>query len=396
MERRSFLGALAASGFLAAGGRLRSSPAGTRKYRAGVIGHTGHGNYGHGLDTVWNAFEFVEVAAVADPDDAGRTQAMQANGAKRGYREYREMLEKEKPDVVSIGPRWMDQRVEMVTAAAEAGAHIYLEKAFARDLAEADQMVGAVQKNNVKLQIAHQMRGSPFARGVKDLLDAGELGAIQEIRLRGKEDRRAGGEDLMVLGSHVCDLSRMFLGDPKWVFAHVTQDGAEMAAGHVREATEPLGPIAGNQIAAMFAFETGVHAYFGSKASEQTHPSRFGTYIYGSKGVIFVPNAIYPEGQPYILRSPSWLPLGEKGWEKVPPKEDIPGLSMIRGGGRQIANALMALDLFEAIETGKKPFCSEVDGRWTVEMISGIYQSQKSGGPVRFPMRERRHPLGTL
>lgn len=393
MDRRRFLSTLAASGLLSAGGRLPAAPIGSRKYRAGVIGHTGHGNYGHGLDTVWNAFEFVEVAAVADPDDAGRAKAMQSIGAKRGYRDYREMLEKEKPDVVSIGPRWMDQRVEMVTAAAEAGAHIYLEKAFARDLTEADQMVAVVQKNNVKLQIAHQMRGSPFARAVKDLLDGGELGTIQEIRIRGKEDRRAGGEDLMVLGSHVCDLTRMFLGDPKWVFAHVTQDGTEMAAGHVREATEPLGPIAGNQIAAMFGFDNGIHAYFGSKASEETHPLRFGTYIYGSKGVVFVPNGIYPAGQPYVLRSASWLPLEEKGWEKVPEKPDIPGMSMIRGDGRLIANALMVLDLFEAIETGKKPFCSEIDGRWTIEMISGIYQSQKTGGPVRFPLNERRHPL---
>ena len=71
-------------------------------------------------------------------------------------------------------------------------------------------------------------------------------------------------------------------------------------------------------------------------------------------------------------------------------------MSAIRGDGRQIANALMALDLFESIETGKKPFCSEVDGRWTIEMISGIYQSQKAGGPVRFPLHERRHPLDTM
>jgi len=396
MDRRSFLHSLAASGLTAAAGPLGAAPVGTRKYRAGVIGHTGHGNYGHGLDTVWNAFDFVDVAAVADPDDAGRAQAMEKNGAKRGYRDYREMLTKEKPDVVSIGPRWMDQRVEMVTAAAEAGAHIYLEKAFARDLAEADQIVGVVQKNKVKLQMAHQMRGSPFARGVKDLLERGDLGDVQEIRIRGKEDRRAGGEDLVVLGSHVCDLTRMFLGDPQWVFAHVTRNGAGISAGDVHQATEPIGPIAGNQIAAMFAFANGVHAYFGSKASGKTHPLRFGTYIYGSEGVVYLPNAIYPEGQPYILRSASWMPLEGKTWEKLPAKEDIPGMSMIRGEGRQIANALMALDLFEAIETGKKPFCSEIDGRWTTEMISGIYQSQKTGGPVRFPLRERRHPLETL
>lgn len=395
MDRRTFLRSLAAAGFASMASNA-ASPVGARKYRAAVIGHTGHGNYGHGLDTVWNAFDFVETAAVADPDDAGRAKAMQATGAKKGYRDYREMLANVQPDIVSIGPRWLDQRVEMVTAAADAGAHIYLEKAFARNLVEADRMVAAVQKNGVKLQLAHQMRGSPFARAVKDLIDAGAIGTIQEIRIRGKEDRRAGGEDLMVLGSHVCDLTRMFLGDPKWVFAHVTQDGAELSASHVREATEPLGPIAGNQIAAMFAFGNGTHAYFGSKASPQTHPMRFGTYVYGSEGVIFVPNAIYPDGQPYILRSASWLPLGGKSWEKIPPKQDIPGMSMIRGEGRQIANALMVLDLFEAIETGKKPFCSEIDGRWTIEMISGIYQSQKTGGPARFPLKDRRHPLETL
>ena len=46
------------------------------RYRAAVIGHTGHGNYGHGLDTVWKSFDFIDVVAVADPDDQGpaRTQ----------------------------------------------------------------------------------------------------------------------------------------------------------------------------------------------------------------------------------------------------------------------------------------------------------------------------------
>ena len=52
---------------------------------------------------------------------------MQRCRAARGYRDYREMLSKEKPDLVSIGPRWTDQRRDMVTAAAEAGAHIMLE-----------------------------------------------------------------------------------------------------------------------------------------------------------------------------------------------------------------------------------------------------------------------------
>ncbi len=38
-----------------------------KKYRVGIIGHTGRGNYGHGLDRVWEEVERAEVIAVADP-----------------------------------------------------------------------------------------------------------------------------------------------------------------------------------------------------------------------------------------------------------------------------------------------------------------------------------------
>jgi predicted dehydrogenase len=188
-----------------------------KKYRVAVIGHTGRGNYGHGIDTVWSAFPQMEVVGVADPDEKGRAAALARTHAQRSYADYREMLRKEKPDLVGIGPRWMDQRVEMVTAAAEAGAHIYMEKPFAQTLAEADRMVEVVRKNKVKVQLAHQMRTSPFTLRAKAMVDAGEIGSIQEVRVRGKEDHRAGGEDMMVLGSHLFDMMRYLLGKQKWV-----------------------------------------------------------------------------------------------------------------------------------------------------------------------------------
>ena len=40
-------------------------------YRAGVIGHTGRGNYGHSLDTVYLGMEEIELVAVADADADG-------------------------------------------------------------------------------------------------------------------------------------------------------------------------------------------------------------------------------------------------------------------------------------------------------------------------------------
>ena len=37
----------------------------------GVIGHTGRGNYGHGLDVVWNLLDETSIGAVADANEGG-------------------------------------------------------------------------------------------------------------------------------------------------------------------------------------------------------------------------------------------------------------------------------------------------------------------------------------
>ena len=109
----------------------------SRKYRVGVIGHTGKGNYGHGLDRVWMAIPQCEIVAVADADADGLAAATRRLRAPRGYSDYRKLLDKEKPDIVSICPRWLDQHRDMVVAAAERGVHIYMEKPLAITVEEA-------------------------------------------------------------------------------------------------------------------------------------------------------------------------------------------------------------------------------------------------------------------
>ena len=383
-SRRSFI----ASAFGAAA--VASPP---EKYRVAVIGHTGHGNYGHGIDVVWGSFEKASVVAVADADPAGRAAAVKRIRAARGYTDYHDMLRQEKPHLVGVGPRSLEEREQMVTAAAEAGAHIFTEKPFAASVVEADRMVEAVRKNKVKLQVAHQMRISPYTLRAKAMVDAGEIGAIQEVRARGKEDRRAGGEDLMVLGSHLFDMMRIFLGDPKWVVSHVTTSGREISRSDIRQGTEPIGPVAGNQMSAMFAFRDGIHGYFASRATAQTHALRYGMWVYGSKAVLFLPMAIYPAGGLYVLRSPAWLPDERTRWERVEVALDAAGQALASRAGREVANALMVADLVRAIEHDEKPCCNEDDGRWTIEMVQGIYQAQKTGSRVGFPLASRRHPL---
>ena len=383
MRRRRFL---ATAGVAAL--PLRAAPT----YKVGVIGHTGRGGYGHGIGDVWSVFPQARVVAVADPDAEGRAGAQARTGAPRGYADYRELLAKEKPDIVSICPRHTDQRLPMVTAAAAAGCHMYLEKPFAGTLTDADLMVAAVRKARVKVQLAHQMRRSPFTIKALQLVAAGEIGEVHEVRGRGKEDFRAGGEDLVVLGSHIFDMIRAFLGDPEWVFAHITSRGDELGFDHLRKPNEPIGPVAGREMAAMFSFGEGRHGYFSTKQSSLTHPWRFGTHVYGARGRIFLPNQIYSENsEGFILRSPAWVPGRGREWEPIEPDHRS------FGNERNLtANALMVEDLLDAIESDREPACSERAGRWTVEMTQGMYASQLGRGVVSFPLENRAHPLEGL
>ena len=138
-----------------------------KKYRVAVIGRTGKGNYGHGLDTVWLKCDRAEIVAVADENEAGRAAAAKRLGAKAAYADYREMLAKEKPQIVSVADRWPDCHRDMVVACAEHGASIFLEKPVARTLQEADEMVAACEKHHVKCAVAHQTRYSPRVKVVE-------------------------------------------------------------------------------------------------------------------------------------------------------------------------------------------------------------------------------------
>src|SRR5262249_16936119 len=148
----------------------------------------------------------VTVVAVADEDAAGRAAAQRRLGARNAYADYRQMLRQERPEIVAVGPRWLDCHRDMVVACAEARASIFLEKPLCRHLQEADEMIVACERHHVKLAIAHQTRYSPRLQRIKELIDGGRIGDILELRGRGKEDRRVGGEDMMVLGTHIMDL----------------------------------------------------------------------------------------------------------------------------------------------------------------------------------------------
>ena len=366
-------------------------------YRVAVIGHTGRGNYGHGLDVVWLQIPNAQIVAVADANEAGRNAAQKRLGAKNAYADYRQMLQKERPQIVSVACRHLDQHRDMVLACAEAGASIFLEKPMCRNLQEADEMVAACEKHHVKLAIAHQTRHSPRLQRVKDLIADGRLGEIVELRGRGKEDQRAGGEDMMVLGTHIMDLMRLIAGDAHSCFARVGVVGKErvtpITKADLHEGGEGMGLIAGNHINAMYTFDRGVVGHFASVRATRAkgEADRFGLTIYGTRGVIQLTTGSLPAC--HFLADPSWFPgRSRANWQLIT-SQGLGKEETLKDGGLGQGNIWVAQDLIQAIERDRQPKGSMYDGRAALEMILAVYESARTRGPVEIPLGNRRHPL---
>ena len=361
-----------------------------KKYRVAVIGRTGKGNYGHGLDTVWLNHDRAEIVAVADEDDTGRAAAAQRLKAPRAYADYREMLAKEKPQIVSVADRFLDQHRDMVVACAEAGASMFLEKPLCRTLQEADEMVAACEKHHVKCALAHQTRYSPRLTVIRQMIADGKLGELLELRGRGKEDSRAGGQDLMVLGTHILDLMRLIAGDARWCFARVWQDGKKALPGDVRAGGEGMGPIQGDRMAATYGFDKGVVGTFGTHKARDGAGRRFGLFVFGSRGVIQLTTGSLPGA--FWLDDPSWMPGAKAQWQPIT-SAGVGQPEPHKDGSADFGNRLIVADLIDAIEKDRQPLGSIDDGRASLEMILAVYESHKLDRPVDLPLKNRRHPL---
>ncbi len=363
-------------------------------YRIGVIGHTKRGDYGHGIDTVWKEIPAAKIVAVADADPDGLAAAAKRLDASDAFRDYRQMLDKVKPDIVSVCPRWLDQHRDMVVAAAERGIHVYMEKPLCRTLREADEMIAACEQTHARVAVAHQTHYSPRVEVVKRLIADGKLGRVLEYRARGKEDSRGGGEDLWVLGTHVMDLIRLFGGHPQWCFAKVMHNGKPVTAADVGEGREGIGPLAGDAVQAMYGMPDGSTAYFGSQRNMTGRNSRFGLQIFGSAGVIEILTGYLPSVQ--YLDDPAWSPARSNArWQAVT-SAGIGQAEPLQDGGLHAGNAAAVKDLIAAIEENRQPKCSIYEARGATEMIVACFESQRLGMPVELPLANRANPLTML
>ena len=366
------------------------------RLRVAVIGRTDRGDWGHAIDELWadaqQPFARTQLLAVADESQAGLLKAAARLSLDASpdvaFRDWQKMLTTVRPDIVAICMRQIDCHAEMAIAAAAAGAKgIFMEKPFVQTRAQADAVIAACQKANTKLSLALVNRHSPAYAAARDLIEDGRIGRVLELRGRGKEDARGGGEDLWVLGCHVLDMMVDLGGTPQWCEAAVTLGGRAITKADAVAGPEGVGLIAGDSINAVFGLADGPIGFFSSVREAGLKQPNFGLTVVGTKGAIHIRPDQVPHA--YLREAPLWRVDKEFSWRPIGPE----GLGMEVAAGdpdRQTQRVhwahLATTDLIDAISADREPETGMYAGRTVVEMTAAIYESALSGTRIEWPL----------
>ena len=138
---------------------------------------------------------------------------------ERQYTDYRELIEKEQPDIVSVATQ-PEHRAEIVIYAAEHGVKaIYAEKALAASLEQADAMVDAIERNNVAFNMGANRRWAPHYDKVKEVINSGDIGPLTSLVIFNTSS-------LFNSASHTFDTVMYLNNDHQalWVQGHLPDD----------------------------------------------------------------------------------------------------------------------------------------------------------------------------
>ncbi|WP_415719283.1 Gfo/Idh/MocA family oxidoreductase [Maridesulfovibrio sp.] len=150
-----------------------------------------------------------ELVGVCD-QNAEQTERLCGLYGGNPYTDYREMLDKEKPDAVTIAlPTYLHRQATMDCL--DAGIDVLVEKPIAKTVEEAQEMIAEAKRLDRVLQVGHIERFNPAVTQLKERLEAGELGKIFTIHSRRQSPYPGRITDVGVasdLATHELDMMR--------------------------------------------------------------------------------------------------------------------------------------------------------------------------------------------
>lgn len=307
--------------------------------------------YSHAAAIV--ACERMELVAVSDPIAEKAETIRERYGAQQAYGDYREMIEKENLDVVSVATR-PGPHAEQVIFAAEAGVKgIYCEKSLCNAVHEMDAMLAACEPRGVKFNYGTQRRYAALYRNARALIERGELGEVQAVIAHCGVSVAQWGH------THAADMMLFFAGDGEAEFAQGTTDARDEEWEGDRLMRDPA------ISSAYVKFKNGVHSYLVASTGWEFE-------IAGTEGKL----QTLSNGMGYSLRKKD-----EHGdYRPVDPPEAVIESGTLRG----MEDIVQALDCDGDTQGNLQLACR------SQEMIFAMVESSRRGGArVDLPLENR-------
>lgn len=297
-------------------------------------------------------------------------------GIKR-YTDYKEMLRENEIDLISIATE-SGSHAEIALYCIDKGIHVIIEKPIAMSLSDADRIVALSEEKGVKVCACHQNRFNIAVQEMRKALEAGRFGRLSHgsIHVRWNRNqnyytqapwRGTWAEDggcLMNQCIHGIDLLRWTFGDEVDEVYGVTRQQF-----HDYLQAEDVGM-------AVVKFKNGAVATIEGTTNVYPQNLEETLYVFGEKGTVKIGGKSTNNIDVWNFADESEEDQKNKGLEEA--------TSNVYGNGH---TSLFA-DVIDAIEKDRKPYIDATAGRNALEMVLAIYKSQKTGQPVKLPLKD--------
>jgi predicted dehydrogenase len=326
----------------------------------------------------------IELTAICDINHEAADQTAAQYGV-RAYYDYRELLERERPQAITIATPHYDH-TPISIAALERGVHVLTEKPLAVHVRDARKMIAAYEKARqahpgLVFAIMFQQRTQGFWRKIKSMIDGGELGRLvrttwlitdwfrpQVYYDSGGWRATWGGEGGGVLlnqAPHNLDLYQWFVGMPK----RVTGVAAIGKYHHIEVEDE---------VSAIFEHENGMVGHFVTTTAESPGVNRL--EIAGEKGRL-----VFEDGNMVFYRNGvSMLEFSRTSthlWDKVPCEKEV---IRYESGGKAGHGAVLE-NFANAILHGEPLVAQAAEGIRALTLANAIMYSSYLKQPLNLP-----------
>jgi predicted dehydrogenase len=291
------------------------------------------------------------------------------------YTDYKEMIEKEEIDVVTIATE-SGYHAEIAIYCMKKGIHAIVEKPIALSIQDAKEMVKVAKEYKVKLCVSHQNRFNKSIQMLRNSIEENRFGRLINATARILWNRNEGyytqapwrgtwaldGGTLMNQCIHNIDLLQWTLGgEIDTVYAQCDTFIRDIEA-------EDFGAI-------MIRFKNGAIGLVEGSACVYPKNLEETLSVFGETGTACI-------GGLAVNRIETWRFADGKDSEEEILKQQENDPDSVYGYG----HTPLFKDMIEAIRENRTPYISGEEGMKAMSIILAAYKSRLTGMPVKFPM----------